>query len=171
MIESSEWLQLVKDVVVPVSSTLTGAIVAYIVAKKGSDSQRRLLEQERELAVLARIYHLLQEYERYGTHCRDTYDAYCRDKTKTADRLRYDTLSSDMIFDIRELERLIELNFRCFREELSNNKVILTKLLMVISAGDRGVADDVKNQHSKLHLGIRSMMNSIAERSAAVRGE
>ncbi|WP_429025317.1 hypothetical protein [Aeromonas media] len=170
MIDHFEWLQLVKDVVIPVSSTLTGAAVAYVVAKKGSESQRALLEQERGLAVLVRIYHLLQEFEKYGACCRDSYSLYCRDKSQSVDQLRHDILSAGDEFDIRELERLIELNFKCFSEALRDNKAMLIRLLMMVSSGERAMVVDVNSHYGQMREGIISMMDAVAEHSEKIRG-
>lgn len=88
VISGYNWLQLTKDVLVPLSSTLVGAGVAYFVAKQDSRGQQRILEKERELNALERIYHLLQEYERYNVHCRDSYRAFLKDANASVDDLK-----------------------------------------------------------------------------------
>ncbi|MCP1268862.1 hypothetical protein [Aeromonas hydrophila] len=170
MPDSYNWLQLTKDILIPLSSTLVGAGVAYIVAKRGSDSQRKLLEQERELTVLSRIYHLLQGFEWSCMQCRDTFNKYCSDESMSVDDLRYEIISSDLKFDVREFERLIELNFRCFSYELSNNKATFTKLFLATCMGNREGKNEVNLSYENLGLGIRSMMKNVAKRSEETRG-
>jgi hypothetical protein len=171
VLDSYGWLQLTKDILVPLSSTLVGAGVAYFVARQGSRSQQRIVERERELGVLERVYHLLQEFGRYSTYCRDSYNMFLDDKEMNGGALRAALVSEEVKFDMAELERLIELNFVEFNDAYLNSKKIFVSFLLLLSKADRSKKELVLTQYSELASCIKEIKNMAMERRERVRRE
>lgn len=170
-VNSYNWLQLTKDILVPLSSTLVGAGVAYFVARQGSRSQQRIVERERELGVLERVYHLLQEFGRYCTYCRDSYGMFLDDEGMDGGALRAALITEEVKFDMAELERLIELNFVEFNDAYLNSKKILVNFLLLLSRADRGKEELVLAQYSELASCIKEIKDMAVKRRERLRQE
>lgn len=169
--DSYDWLQLTKDILVPLSSTLVGAGVAYFVARQGSRSQQRILERERELGVLERVYHLLQELERYVTSCYDRRNIFfgIDGGKRGVGFLRKEIASTETGLDMWELERLIELNFTEFSDIFSSVRKSLSIFMILLPEAKMDSEGVIKARHSELVVRIREMREMVVKRREAVR--
>lgn len=162
MPDNYSWLQLARDILFPLSSTLAGAGIAYLATMKSAEKQRKLNEREQALKNLDRVYELLQEVEAHARYCLHEYPNIAIISATDPGKIRNEIISRVRSFNTMELDRLIELNFGELKELLSETKTALRKLSLLFRVS--GGFDSVKlnGAYESLEPKVSALMEAVA---------